>query len=185
MSFGHGFRSVDVPIGVPLGGYTAPVTPVPRSTPMRTRMTMAALVLGAVVYCGSATIAMPKESGDKPAAKSADTPERAQIRALDEKIRSLREQFKSQTEPLEAQLKTLRDKFEVDLKALQAQRDVLVDQGESPGLKALNDEEAAQLAALAEREKAEIEKVRDRYAEERKGIQQTFQRRRHDLQGAR
>src|SRR5207253_212927 len=71
--------------------------PAPGGTPMRNRMTMAALVLGAIVCCGSATPAMPKESAEKRAARPADTPERAQIKALDEQIRSLRAQYKSET----------------------------------------------------------------------------------------
>ena len=57
-----------------------------------------------------------------------------------------------------------------------------VQDGESPGLKALHEEEASQLAALDSQERAEIEKVRQRYSEERKRIQQAFQQRRHSLE---
>lgn len=117
-----------------------------------------------------------------PAGKlQANDPREAQIKAIDEKIKALREQYQSQAEPLEAQVKSLREKFETDLSALQAQRKALVEEGESPGLKALMDDEASKLASLADREKDEIEKVRARYAEERKDIQQDFQKRRREL----
>jgi len=155
-----------------------------------TRSALAALVvtMGVFVYGGTKTVANLVSPGpldaaqEARAAKPADDPRRMLIKALDEQIRSLREQFKSQTAPLEAQIKALREKFDADLKSLEAQRAALVEQGESPGLKDLNEEEAAQLAALADRERAEIEKIHQRYNEERKTIRQTFQQRRHGLE---
>jgi len=169
------------------------------------------VTMGVFAYCGAGTISMvlnptpvnastevtganpsartgasnakgPKQPADTPAAKFADDPRKAQIKALDQQIQSLRDQFKSQAGPLEAQLKSLREKFGTDLKSLEAQRTALVEQGEAPSIKALNDEEAAQLAALADRENAEIKKIHERYSEERKTIEQTFRQRRHDLE---
>src|SRR3989442_550239 len=125
-------------------------------SPMRiaiTRNALAALaVTMGVAYGGAETIASlvnPRSldaAQEVRAAKPVDDPRRTQIKTLEEQIRLLREQYKSQTAPLEAQIKSLRDKFEADVKSLEAQRAALVDQGESPGLKALNDEEATQLA---------------------------------------
>ena len=57
-----------------------------------------------------------------------------------------------------------------------------MEQGESSGLKSLMDEEAAQMAALAAKEKEEIEKIRERYVVERKNLQESFQRRRRELE---
>jgi hypothetical protein len=156
-----------------------------------TRRALAAIVLtlGVLVCGGVKTMAKlvnptpASASQAVPAGKpSADDPRKAQIKALGEQIRALREQYQSQTGPLEAQIKSLREKFETELSALEARRKALVEEGESSGLKALIDEESAQLAALADREKEEIGKVHERYAEERKTIQQTFQRRRHELE---
>jgi capsule polysaccharide export protein KpsE/RkpR len=42
-----------------------------------------------------------------------------QIQALDQQIHTLRDQFKSQSEPLEAQLKALHDQFDPQLKSLE------------------------------------------------------------------
>jgi hypothetical protein len=156
-----------------------------------TRYTLAAMVLalGVLMSGGVKTMANPaptpasaslSTTAGKP---SANDPREAQIKAIDEKIRALREQYQSQAGPLEAQVKSLREKFDTDLSALQAQRKELVEEGESSGLKALMDEETAKLASLADREKEEIQKVRQRYAEERKDIQQSFQQRRHELEG--
>jgi len=161
---------------------------------MRNRITLCAvaatvLVLGILVSGG--VKAMAKTAGSAPASASqsapakrttADDPRNAQIKALGDRIRELREQFQAQTAPLEAQIKSLREKFEADLAPLEAQRKALVAEGESSGLKSLMDEESAQLATLAAREKEEIEKVRERYAAERKTIQESFQRRRHELE---
>src|SRR5439155_4608376 len=98
-----------------------------------------------------------------PAVRTVDDGRRAQIKAIDEQIRSLRDQFKAQAEPLQAQLKALKDKLDADLEPLEKQRKTLVEQGESPALIALNQEEASQLSSLADREKDEIEKLKQRY----------------------
>jgi hypothetical protein len=116
-----------------------------------------------------------------PTAKAADDDRKAQIKAIDEKIKLIRDQFKSQADPLQAQLKALRDKLDADLKPLQEQRKALVEQGESPALVALNEEETSQLASLAEREKAEIEKLKQNYDDQKKTIEQEFQNRRQAL----
>jgi len=112
---------------------------------------------------------------------AADEGRRAQIRDLDAKIKSLRDDFKAQADPLQTQLKALREKLEADLKPLQDQRKMLVEQGESPGLIALDQDEASQLASLADQEKAEIEKVRQRYEDQKKQLQADFQKRRQEL----
>ena len=116
-----------------------------------------------------------------PAARAAAQDRKAQIKAIDEKIKSLRDQFKAQADPLQAQLKTLRDKLDTDLKPLEDQRKALIEQGESPALIALNQEEASRLASLADREKAEIEKLKQGFDDQRKEIQQDFQKRRQEL----
>src|SRR6267378_4887503 len=75
-----------------------------------TRSALAALVvtMGVFVYGGAKTVASlvspgPLDAAEEArAAKPADDPRRMQIKALDEQIRSLREQYKSQTAPLEA-----------------------------------------------------------------------------------
>ena len=121
-------------------------------------------------------------SAEVPALKHADDPRKAQINAIDEQIRTLREQYKAQMDPLQGQLQSLREKLDAELKSLEAQRETLVEQGEPAGLKALNEEEATQLAALADQEKAEIEKIHLRYSEQRKSLRQGFQERRHNLE---
>jgi chromosome segregation ATPase len=121
-------------------------------------------------------------SAEVPAATHPDNSRKAQIKAIDEQIRTLREQYKAQMDPLQAQLQSLREKLDAELKSLEAQRETLVEQGEPAGLKALNEEEATQLAALADQEKAEIEKIHLRYSEQRKSIHQGFQERRHNLE---
>jgi len=149
-----------------------------------TLLTLGILVCGGVNAMAKAVSPAPASASQAaPARKpSADDPRNAQIKALGEKIRSLREQFQSQTAPLEAQIKSLREKFEADLAPLEAQRKALVEEGESSGLKSLMVDEAAQLAALSAREKEEIAKIHERYAVERKSIQEGFQRRRHELE---
>jgi F0F1-type ATP synthase membrane subunit b/b' len=145
--------------------------------------------LGIAVYCGAETIAKIAKpsplyaSTQLPGSKPTEDPRREQIKAIDDQIRSLREQFRSQTDPIEAQLKALREKFEADLQALQAHRKTLVEQGEPPALKDLNDEETSQLAALDDQEKAEIEKVHQHFSDEKKTLKESFQQRRHDLAG--
>ena len=121
-------------------------------------------------------------SAEAPVAKHPEDSRKAQIKAIDEQIRTLREQYKAQADPLQAQLKSLREKLDAELKSLEAQREALVEQSEPAGLKALNEEEATQLATLADQERAEIEKIHLRYSEERKSIKQGFQQRRHNLE---
>jgi Skp family chaperone for outer membrane proteins len=125
------------------------------------------------VGAGAATMAPVKTQPPDPNA--------AQIKSLEDQIKSLRDQTKAQIAPLEAQIQSLRDKLDTDIKPLQAQLETLRQQGQSPAVKALDDEETAKLAALADREKDEIQKVRDRYTDERKQIQQEFQHRRQEL----
>jgi len=116
-----------------------------------------------------------------PAARAADENRKAEIKAIDEKIAALRDQFKAQADPLQAQVKALRDKLDADLKPLEEQKKALVEQGESPDLIALNEEESRQLAALADREKTEIEKLKQRFDDERRQIKDDFQKRRREL----
>lgn len=116
-----------------------------------------------------------------PANSQADADRKAQIQAIDEKIKTLRTDFKSQTDPLEAQLKQLRDQFDTNLKELQQQRDELVMQGESPALRDLNSDETAQLQALSDKEKADIDKLRQSYDQQRQQLRQSFAERRKEL----
>jgi hypothetical protein len=116
-----------------------------------------------------------------PATTGADEGRKAQIHAIDQKIKSLRDQFKAQADPLQAQMKALRDKLDADLEPLEDQRKALVEQGESPALIALNQEEASQLASLADREKAEIEKLKQSYDVQRKEIKLEFQKRHQEV----
>jgi hypothetical protein len=110
---------------------------------------------------------------------------KAAIKALDLRIKRLRDDYRSQADPLEAQLKSLREKLEADLKPLEGERRSLVREGETPDLQALDDQEAEQLAALIDREKVEVERVRQRSAEEKKEIQASFQKRRQELRAGR
>jgi hypothetical protein len=121
------------------------------------------------------------EPATNPAGQTAEADRKAQIKAIDEKIKSLRDEFKSQADPLQSQLKSLRDKLDADLKPLEDQRKALVEQGESPELIALNQEEADQLTALAEKEKVEIEKLKQSYEGQKKDILANFQNRRQAL----
>jgi Skp family chaperone for outer membrane proteins len=116
-----------------------------------------------------------------PAEQKMDADRKAEIKAIDEKIKTLRDDFKSQTEPLESQIKALRDKFDADLKSLQQQKQGLVEEGESTQMRALDEEEASQLSALSDREKAEIDKLRQSYDTQREQLRQSFAQRRKDL----
>jgi hypothetical protein len=146
------------------------------------------VVLTLGLYSGAEMTAMlahrtpVSASAEVPAVKHPEDSRKAQIKAIDEQIRTLREQYKAQMDPLQAQLQSLREKLDAELKSLEAQRETLVEQGEPAGLKALNEEEATQLAALADQEKAEIEKIHQRYSEQRKSIRQGFQERRRNLE---
>ena len=116
-----------------------------------------------------------------PASNTADAERRGAIKELDDKIKALRETYKSQVDPLEAQVKSLREKFEADLKPLQDQRTQLVEEGQSPDLKSLNEQEAGQIADIDTREKADIDGVRKKYDDEKKQIRDSFAQKRHDL----
>jgi Skp family chaperone for outer membrane proteins len=116
-----------------------------------------------------------------PAEQKMDADRKAEIKAIDEKIKTLRDDFKSQTEPLESQIKALRDKFDADLKSLQQQKQGLVEEGESTQMKALDEEEAGQLSALSDKEKAEIDKLRQSYDTQREQLRQSFAQRRKEL----
>ena len=116
-----------------------------------------------------------------PAQHAMDADRKAQLKLIDDKIATLREQFKSQADPLETQIKSMRDKFDADLQSLQDQRRAIIEQGESPELKSIDDDEVAQMATLTAREKAEVEKLRAHYNDERNQLRQTFQQRRRDL----
>jgi DNA repair exonuclease SbcCD ATPase subunit len=104
------------------------------------------------------------------------------LKALDDQIKTLREQFHAQIDPLEAEIKAAREKFEPQLKTLEDQRRALVEQRESPALRELDEQETGELASLGEQEKAELDRVRQRFAEQKKEIQQRYQQRRHELQ---
>jgi hypothetical protein len=116
-----------------------------------------------------------------PAERRMDSDRRGEIRAIDEKIKTLRDEFKSQADPLETQLKSLREKFETDVKELQQQRQGLVEESESSDLRALNEEEASQLSALSDHEKADIDKIKQSYDAQREQVRQTYAPRRRDL----
>ena len=116
-----------------------------------------------------------------PASYPADGERHAEIKALDEKIKALRDQYKSQVDPLEAQVKSLREKFDADLKPLQDQRNLLVAEGESPELRMLNEQETSQIADLDSREKSEIEGIRGKYDSEKKQLRDSFSQKRHEL----
>lgn len=110
---------------------------------------------------------------------------KAQIRSLDDQIKSLRDDYHAQLDPLESQIKALHDKFDPQLKSLADQRKALVEQGESPDLRTLDEQETSELATLADNEKAELDKVRQHYNDERKQIQQKYQDQRRQLQAGR
>ncbi len=125
---------------------------------------------------GGHPVAVPEGPGT-----SSSDPDKARIKEIDEQIRSLREQFKSQADPLQAQLKSLREKLDTDLKPLEDERRELVRRGESPALQQLDDDEAAQLAALADKEKADVEKVHQDYAQQRAALKASFDQKRREL----
>ena len=112
------------------------------------------------------------------------SPERGPIKAIEDQIHAVRQQYKTQADPLESQLKALRDKLDADLKPLEAQRKELIEQAESPELRALNEDETSQLAAISDKEKAEIDKLRASYEDQKHALRQTFEQRRRDLRVA-
>jgi hypothetical protein len=116
-----------------------------------------------------------------PASNPVDEQRRAEIKAIDEKIKGLREQMKSEVDPLDAQIKAVRARYDAEIKPLQDQREQLIEEGESPELKALNEDEKTQLAAVDTHEKEEMAKVRQQYDEQRKEIRATFSEKRHEL----
>jgi hypothetical protein len=129
---------------------------------------------------------VPQGRPGSPAHERPETPgnpDQARIKALDQQIATLREQFKSQSDPLQAQVKSLREKFEADLKPLVDERHDLVERGKSPALRDLDADEASQLAALADREKAEVEKVHQDYAQQRATLKAAFDQKRRGLRG--
>jgi hypothetical protein len=93
-----------------------------------TRCSLAALLLSAGLSIhGTAHTATPAV-GNTPRVSPSLTPQpptsqgssaNPQIQALDQQIHTLRDQFKSQSEPLEAQLKALHDQFDPQLKSLE------------------------------------------------------------------
>src|SRR5262245_54632888 len=87
------------------------------------------LAMALTIGAGAATLTPVKTTPPDPNA--------AQIKALEDQIRSLREQTKAQIAPLEAQIQSLRNKLDTDIKPLQEQLENLREQGESPTLKAL------------------------------------------------
>jgi hypothetical protein len=114
---------------------------------------------------------------------AATSPDQARIHDLDVQIKALRDQYKSQADPLQAQVKSLREKLDADLKPLEDERHDLVERDKSPAIRALDDDEAAQLAAMADHEKADVEKVHQGYTEQRTALKASFDQKRRDARG--
>jgi uncharacterized phage infection (PIP) family protein YhgE len=135
------------------------------------------------VHSGARAVrALPVESPEiPPQGPHTTSPQQVQIKALDAQIHTLRQEFKTEADPLEAQLKGLRDKLDSDVKPLESERHELVEQSETPDLRALDADETGQMTALADREKADVEKLRQSYAAQRSALKQSFDQKRHDL----
>jgi len=103
------------------------------------------------------------------------------IADLDGQIKALRDQYHSELDPLETQVKALRDKFDPQIASLEDQRRGLVEATKSPQVRALDDQEAAELKQLADQEKTEVEKVRQRFADQRKDVQAKYKEQRQAL----
>jgi hypothetical protein len=149
--------------------------PMPATTP--TQMPAS----NSTMHSGAPNLAPTQLPADDPATKAANDSRKAQIKTLDDQIHALREQYKAELDPLNAQVKSVHDKYDGQIKDLEAQRKTLVEAGEPPLLRQLNDEESTQLSALNDQEKAELDKVRENYSNQKKTLQASFQQRRHEL----
>src|SRR5947207_1073651 len=89
----------------------------------------------------------PARPHEPAAATSGLTDElKAQLRALQDKLKAMREQFRGELDPLQAQIKTLRDKYEPQITQMQEQIKGIVEQGKSPEVQQLDREEDQELA---------------------------------------
>ena len=112
---------------------------------------------------------MPSPTGvpdGNPSDREAHAQLKSRIQDLDAQLKSLREQFHGQLDPLQSQVKAVRDQFEPRIKDLDAQRKQLVEEGKSSAMRALDQQEDADLAALAEREKAGLRRGRSKLEDE-------------------
>jgi len=103
------------------------------------------------------------------------------IADLDNQIKSLKAEYHAQLDPLETQVKGLREKFDPRITSLEDQRRTLVEAAKTPPVRALDDQEAAELKQLSDQEKTEVDKLRQRYADERKEVQAKYKERRQQL----
>jgi len=108
----------------------------------------------------------------------------AQIKDLEQQIKTLRDQYHSQLDPLQQQIKDLREKFDPQIKSLEDQRHDLIEAGKSPAMQDLDKQEANELASLSDQEKAEIDRVHQHFADTRKDVQARYQKEREALKGS-
>ena len=134
-----------------------------------------------VAMRGGTPAAHAASSQAKESVPTTAAPRDPRIADLDSQIKTLRDQYHSQLDPLESQVKALRDKFDPQIASLEDQRRVLVEATKSPQMRALDDEETAELKQLGDQEKTEVDKVRQRFADERKEVQAKYKERRQDL----
>lgn len=142
-------------------------------------ITGALLTFSAITHTRTATA----EPAGAKAAEPMD-PRRGQIKQLDEQIKSLRGELHAQVDPLEAQIKALRDKFDPQIKGLEEQKKTLVEQGKSPSMREIDEQESSELATLAQQEKEEVDKLKQHFADQRKEIQAKYDARRKHSWGA-
>ena len=133
----------------------------------------------------STTPGAPRTSREIPTttAPAPAHPKDPRIADLDQQITALRADRKTQVDPLEAQLKALRERFDTQIDSLTAQRKSIVEAGESPALRELDEHETSELTALNDREKADIESTRTRYENEKKELRESYAAKRKAIAG--
>ena len=127
------------------------------------------------------TVTMPAPTSAPMTATAPAAAKDPRIADLDSQIKALRDQFHSQLDPLETQVKALRDKFDPQIASLEGQRHDLVEAAKPPDVRALDDQETAELKQLGDQEKSEVDKVHQRFADERKEVQEKYKQRRQEL----
>ena len=115
---------------------------------------------------------------DSPPAAHAKDPRLAD---LDARIAAARAERKREVDPLETQLKALKQRFGAEIDSLQAERKAIVEAGESPELRELDQRETTELAALDDREKAEVDQLHQRYDAEKKKLRDDYAQKRKAL----
>jgi hypothetical protein len=116
-----------------------------------------------------------QELPDSPPAAHAKDPRLADV---DARLAAARAGRKSEVEPLETQLKALKQRFDAQIDSLQAERKAIVEEGESPALRELDQRETTELAALDDREKGEVAALHQRYDAERKALKESYAQKR-------